>query len=192
MSSEAIEELITQRVADALETYKTNRNTRNGNENGNGIGSGSQSDGESGSKRIVHTARGCTIVGHDAAYNMSWKDLMKMMIEAYCSRNRIQKLESELWNLTGQADNKRRTEKNPRDNHVTQPTFKRQNVARAYTAGPGEKSGYAGNYHSECPTLRNQNRGNQAGSSESRKMVYALGGGEADKDPINIANNVDA
>ncbi|GKG59498.1 reverse transcriptase domain-containing protein, partial [Tanacetum coccineum] len=39
-------------------------------------------------------------VGHDAAYEMSWKDLMKMMTEAYCPRNEIQKLESELWNLT--------------------------------------------------------------------------------------------
>nr|GEU63863.1 hypothetical protein [Tanacetum cinerariifolium] len=40
------------------------------------------------------------IVGHDTAYDMSWKDLMKMMTEAYCPRNEIQKLEGELWNLT--------------------------------------------------------------------------------------------
>nr|GEW96573.1 reverse transcriptase domain-containing protein [Tanacetum cinerariifolium] len=39
-------------------------------------------------------------VGHDAAYEMSWKDLMKMMTKAYCPRNEIQKLESKLWNLT--------------------------------------------------------------------------------------------
>ncbi|GJS89161.1 hypothetical protein Tco_0771797 [Tanacetum coccineum] len=39
-------------------------------------------------------------VGHDAAYDMSWKDLMKMITEAYCLRNEIQKLETELWNLT--------------------------------------------------------------------------------------------
>ncbi|GKD86674.1 hypothetical protein Tco_1357828, partial [Tanacetum coccineum] len=32
-------------------------------------------------------------VGHDAAYEMSWKSLMKMMTEAYCPRNEIQKLE---------------------------------------------------------------------------------------------------
>ncbi|GKA80025.1 reverse transcriptase domain-containing protein [Tanacetum coccineum] len=43
-----------------------------------------------------------------------------------------------------QADNKRRLENTPRDNHVQQSPFKRHNVARAYTAGPGEKSGYAG------------------------------------------------
>ncbi|GJS46983.1 reverse transcriptase domain-containing protein [Tanacetum coccineum] len=35
-------------------------------------------------------------VGHDAAYEMSWKSLMKMMTEAYCPRNEIKKLENEL------------------------------------------------------------------------------------------------
>ncbi|GKA79938.1 hypothetical protein Tco_0786534, partial [Tanacetum coccineum] len=44
------------RVADALATYETNLNTGNGN----GNGSESQSNGESGSRRTVHTTRGCT------------------------------------------------------------------------------------------------------------------------------------
>ncbi|GJW16314.1 putative reverse transcriptase domain-containing protein [Tanacetum coccineum] len=135
MTSDAIEELIPQRVADALATYEANRNTINGNGNGNGNGSGSHSNGGSGSRRTVHTARGCMYkellncqpfnfkvnyvtctllsgaltwwnshvrnVGHDAVYDMSWKDLMKMTTEAYCPRNEIQKVESELWNLTG-------------------------------------------------------------------------------------------
>ncbi|GKC09213.1 hypothetical protein Tco_1000823 [Tanacetum coccineum] len=106
MTTDAIEELIAQRVTDALATYETNQNTRNGN----GNGSGSQFDDESGSRRTVHTARGCTYkeflnyqplnfkgskgvshvrtVGHDAAYEMSCKDLMKMITEAYCPRIR--------------------------------------------------------------------------------------------------------
>ncbi|GJY07192.1 reverse transcriptase domain-containing protein [Tanacetum coccineum] len=54
------------------------------------------------------------------------------------------------------------------------------------------KCGKQGQYHSECPKLKNLNRGNQAGSSEARGKVYALGGGEADQDLINIADNVDA
>ncbi|GKD16623.1 hypothetical protein Tco_1205781 [Tanacetum coccineum] len=58
MTTDTIEELIAQRVADALATYETNRNTVNGN--GNGNGSGSQSDGRSGSRRTVHTGRGFT------------------------------------------------------------------------------------------------------------------------------------
>ncbi|GKB74107.1 reverse transcriptase domain-containing protein [Tanacetum coccineum] len=45
---------------------------------------------------------------------------------------------------TRQADNKIRMENNPKDDYVQQPPHKRQNVARAYTAGPGEKKEYAG------------------------------------------------
>ncbi|GKF29319.1 reverse transcriptase domain-containing protein, partial [Tanacetum coccineum] len=36
----------------------------------------------------------------DAAFSMSWRELMKLMVEVYCPRNEIQKMESELWNLT--------------------------------------------------------------------------------------------
>ncbi|GKA55933.1 putative reverse transcriptase domain-containing protein [Tanacetum coccineum] len=43
-----------------------------------------------------------------------------------------------------QAENKRRLENNPRDIHVQQPPYKRHNVARAYTDGPGEKIEYVG------------------------------------------------
>ncbi|GJU32987.1 hypothetical protein Tco_1176576 [Tanacetum coccineum] len=150
--------MITQRVADALLNYETNRNNGNGNNNGNG-----SHDLGSGSGRTLCTAHGCTYkeflncqplnfkgtkrtvglahwvekmelvfhisnlpvecrvkyatctllggvitwwnshvrtIGHDAAHEMSWKSLMKMMTEAYCLRNEIQKLENELWNLT--------------------------------------------------------------------------------------------
>ncbi|GJZ73873.1 putative reverse transcriptase domain-containing protein [Tanacetum coccineum] len=40
------------------------------------------------------------IVGVDAAYTMKWTKLMKLMTEVYCPRNKIQKLETKLWNLT--------------------------------------------------------------------------------------------
>ncbi|GJS84484.1 putative reverse transcriptase domain-containing protein [Tanacetum coccineum] len=36
----------------------------------------------------------------EAAFAMSWKELMKQMTEVYCPRNEIQKMETELWNLT--------------------------------------------------------------------------------------------
>ncbi|GKE14431.1 putative reverse transcriptase domain-containing protein, partial [Tanacetum coccineum] len=39
-------------------------------------------------------------VGTDAAFAMSWRELMKLMAEVYCPRNEIQKMESKLWNLT--------------------------------------------------------------------------------------------
>nr|GEY11370.1 reverse transcriptase domain-containing protein [Tanacetum cinerariifolium] len=38
-------------------------------------------------------------IGHEAAYGMTWKTLMKMKTEKYCSRNEIRKLEMELWDL---------------------------------------------------------------------------------------------
>ncbi|GJR60688.1 ribonuclease H-like domain-containing protein [Tanacetum coccineum] len=37
--------------------------------------------------------------GIDEAYEISWKDLMKLMIEVYCSRNEIQKLETKEFDL---------------------------------------------------------------------------------------------
>nr|GEW97399.1 hypothetical protein [Tanacetum cinerariifolium] len=40
------------------------------------------------------------IVGVDVAYAMTWKTLIKLMTEVYCPRNEIQKIETELWNLT--------------------------------------------------------------------------------------------
>ncbi|GKE80255.1 putative reverse transcriptase domain-containing protein [Tanacetum coccineum] len=46
-------------------------------------------------------------IGNEAAYAMSWEKLMKLMTEVYCLRNEIQKMETELWNLTmkGLPDN---------------------------------------------------------------------------------------
>ncbi|GKE20468.1 reverse transcriptase domain-containing protein [Tanacetum coccineum] len=38
-------------------------------------------------------------VGHDAAYGMTWKILMKMLTDKYCPRSEIKKLKIELWNL---------------------------------------------------------------------------------------------
>ncbi|GJX08699.1 putative reverse transcriptase domain-containing protein [Tanacetum coccineum] len=92
-------------------------------------------------------------IGNEAAYAMSWAELMKLMTEVYCLRNKIQKMETELWNLTVKArfqdavhianqlmdkklqgyaarsaESKRRMESNPRDNRGQQPPFKRQNI----------------------------------------------------------------
>ncbi|GKC52478.1 reverse transcriptase domain-containing protein [Tanacetum coccineum] len=39
-------------------------------------------------------------IGTEAAFAMSWRELMKLMTKVYCPRNEIQKLESKLWNLT--------------------------------------------------------------------------------------------
>ncbi|GKE03586.1 putative reverse transcriptase domain-containing protein, partial [Tanacetum coccineum] len=39
-------------------------------------------------------------IGNEAAYAMSWAELIKLMTEVYCPRNEIQKMETKLWNLT--------------------------------------------------------------------------------------------
>ncbi|GJX74139.1 putative reverse transcriptase domain-containing protein [Tanacetum coccineum] len=39
-------------------------------------------------------------IGVDAAYAMNWAALMRLMTEVYCPRNEIQKMETELWNMT--------------------------------------------------------------------------------------------
>nr|GEY96589.1 putative reverse transcriptase domain-containing protein [Tanacetum cinerariifolium] len=39
-------------------------------------------------------------IGVDAVYAMKWAELMKLMTEVYCPRNEVQKMETELWNLT--------------------------------------------------------------------------------------------
>ncbi|GKA69601.1 putative reverse transcriptase domain-containing protein [Tanacetum coccineum] len=39
-------------------------------------------------------------IGTEAAFSMSWRELIKLMTEVYCPRNEIQKIETELWNLT--------------------------------------------------------------------------------------------
>ncbi|GJT33887.1 putative reverse transcriptase domain-containing protein [Tanacetum coccineum] len=36
----------------------------------------------------------------DAAYALSWRELLKLMTEVYCPRNKIQKMETELWNFS--------------------------------------------------------------------------------------------
>ncbi|GKD20703.1 putative reverse transcriptase domain-containing protein, partial [Tanacetum coccineum] len=38
-------------------------------------------------------------IGIEAAYAMSWAELMKLMTEVYYPRNKVQKIETELWNL---------------------------------------------------------------------------------------------
>nr|GEX32413.1 hypothetical protein [Tanacetum cinerariifolium] len=55
ISATIIEKLIAQRVADALSDYEANHNSENGNDNRNG-----SHDLGSGSRRTLHTARGCT------------------------------------------------------------------------------------------------------------------------------------
>ncbi|GKA25201.1 putative reverse transcriptase domain-containing protein [Tanacetum coccineum] len=48
----------------------------------------------------ISNCPGKRTIGTEAAFSMSWRELMKLMTEVYCPRNEIQKMETELWNLT--------------------------------------------------------------------------------------------
>ncbi|GJU65298.1 hypothetical protein Tco_1247133 [Tanacetum coccineum] len=219
MTDAAIRALIAQGVADALAERTNQRNT---NLNGDGSqGSGSEgvvgpTQWFERMKSVFHISNcvvenqvkfaTCTLhgialtwwnthvkmLGHDAAYGMPWKKLMKMMTTNYtqhfqepaliCGRMFLEesdKVEKYVVGLTDmiqgsvmaskskemqdaiefatelmdqkirtlaerQAENKRKFEDTSRNNQNQQQPFKRHNVARVYTAGPGKKKSYGG------------------------------------------------
>ncbi|GJR87124.1 hypothetical protein Tco_0211135 [Tanacetum coccineum] len=153
-------------MADALPDYDANQNSGNGNDNGNGI-----PDSGSGGGRMSHIAR--VNVGHDLAYRMPWKTLMKMMTENYCPRSEIKKLETELWNLTVKAD-----KWSGMLEAFTLYSEYDENLSQKYSWKPlsyKEFNGSEGHCRSECPKSKNQNCGNQTGNGETRGRAYALG-----------------
>nr|GEV49833.1 putative reverse transcriptase domain-containing protein [Tanacetum cinerariifolium] len=102
-------------------------------------------------EEIGTVMRGMETIGIDEAYKIPWKEMMKLMIDVYCPKKEIQKLENELWNLYVKGTdidaikmaNGLMDQKTP---------FKRQNVARAFTFGNSEKRGYTGSlpYCNKC------------------------------------------
>ncbi|GJZ02384.1 putative reverse transcriptase domain-containing protein [Tanacetum coccineum] len=76
----------------------------------------------------------------EAAYAMSWTELMKLMTELYYLRNEIQKMETEM--VPSEEDKVERFVGG----------FPGQNMARAYTARNNEKKGYVGSlpYYNKC------------------------------------------
>ncbi|GKD38418.1 putative reverse transcriptase domain-containing protein [Tanacetum coccineum] len=151
-------------------------------------------------------------VGIDEAYEMSWKDLMKLMIEVYCPRNEIQKLEKEdekiermASSLMDQkvrtyaarsAENKRKLDSQcivkcnnyKKVGHMAKDC-KDAVVTQAPRAPvPNQRvvtcfgCGGQGHYKSDCPKMKSQNRGNKSGNPEARGRAYAIGGGDANPD----------
>nr|GEX54851.1 putative ribonuclease H-like domain-containing protein [Tanacetum cinerariifolium] len=119
MSEAAINELIAQRVADALADYETNQNSRSGME--------------------METIFGMEATIQESTYSNERDDILaKILFEAIKLARSLMD-QKVLTYATRQAENKRRMDNNSRNNHAQQPPYKRQNVARAYAARLGEK-----------------------------------------------------
>nr|GEX51940.1 hypothetical protein [Tanacetum cinerariifolium] len=90
-------------------------------------------------------------------------DLMDQKLRTYAER---------------QNDNKRKADDSLRNNQQQQP-HKKQNVSRAYTAGPGAcyECGNTGHIKKNCPKLKNHRNGNRDGVAQGR--AYVLGGRDA-------------
>nr|GFA54472.1 reverse transcriptase domain-containing protein [Tanacetum cinerariifolium] len=105
---EALQRDVTQRVAEAIAEYETQRNSVVNGDTSNTTGTG---------PRTVRPTREYTykdylncrplkfngtegvIVGQEVAYAMPWKTLKQMMTAKYCPRSEVKKLEVDLWNL---------------------------------------------------------------------------------------------
>ncbi|GKA95599.1 putative reverse transcriptase domain-containing protein [Tanacetum coccineum] len=98
-------------------------------------------------------------IGIDEAYEMPWKDLMKLMIEELTllcpimvpeENDKIERMANGLMDqkvrvyIARSAEQKRKFDNNPQNNRVQQPPFKRHNVAQAFTVGNNKKKEYAG------------------------------------------------
>ncbi|GKC64460.1 reverse transcriptase domain-containing protein, partial [Tanacetum coccineum] len=139
MTPEAIEEMITLRVAKALAEQEANRNlgpiieskSENGDDNKNGNGGGCRNGnggcGNGNGNQGVN-AGGTGIAVHAVRMANSLID---------------QKVRT---NAARQVNNKRKWESQSRDNHAPQQPFRRPDVARAYIARNNKRSGYAGSY----------------------------------------------
>nr|GFA84689.1 hypothetical protein [Tanacetum cinerariifolium] len=106
-----------------------------------------------------------------------------------------------------QTENKRKQDDN--NNQAQQQPLKKQGMSIAYTTGPGERKespaaannhrnptcyecGNQGHYRIDCPELKNQDHGNQAGCTGAHGMVHALEGGEFNQDLNDVEDDINA
>ncbi|GKD37940.1 hypothetical protein Tco_1258147, partial [Tanacetum coccineum] len=148
-------------------------------------------------------------VGIDAAYEMSWKELIKMMTKCFqelallCLRmvpDEENKIKGYIWGL---PDNIQRnvTSAEPirlqdavrlanslMDQKVRASAARQAENKRRWESNQGNNQHPSGRIW-QGPTLlglekeSNQNHGNQAGNGKAQGRAYALGGGEANQDP---------
>nr|GEV85182.1 hypothetical protein [Tanacetum cinerariifolium] len=119
------------------------------------------------------------------AYLMTWEVLKKKITDKYCPQGEIKKLEIELWNLKkGRRTTKRKADDSFRNNHGhQQQPAKRQNVAKIYNMGLGERKPYGRNFpnskafQKRLPKAEDKDEGNV----NAQGWVYAVGNAKKKK-----------
>ncbi|GKB29797.1 hypothetical protein Tco_0869198 [Tanacetum coccineum] len=195
MSDAAIKALVARSVADALVEHEANRSRNRDDSHDSGSGRRrmesvfhiSNYTIENQVKFATCNLIGVSVtwwnshvktIGHDAAYGMPWKMLMKMKTDKYgprksdwvekyvgglpdmiqgsvmASKPKTMQEAIEIANdlmyqkvrtfTKRQAENKRKLDNNSSDKNIQQQPPKKQNVARAYSAGSSERKEYAG------------------------------------------------
>nr|GEU62691.1 putative reverse transcriptase domain-containing protein [Tanacetum cinerariifolium] len=139
--------------------------------------------------------------GTDAAYALLWRELMKLMTKVYCPINEIQKMETELWNLSVKHNDMATYTQRCKLHHKGQCTVRcymcrrighltrdHRSVITVTTQGtprPNQKvvtcfeCGVQGHYWKNYPKVKNRNRRNKARVPDARGKAYVLGGGDA-------------
>ncbi|GJY18639.1 putative reverse transcriptase domain-containing protein [Tanacetum coccineum] len=131
-------------------------------------------------------------VGHDAAYDMPWKTLMKMRTDHYCPRNEIKKLEMEIWNLKVKGvDLTRSGKKKPYGG--SKPLCAKCNYHHDGPCAPKcHKCNRVGHLARDCRSTANANTANnQRGTRAGQKPTcYECGAqGHFKRDCLKLKNN---
>ncbi|GJR68588.1 hypothetical protein Tco_0014653 [Tanacetum coccineum] len=158
------------------------------------------------------------IVGHDVAYAMTWTELKKKMTDNLIKLKEL--MDKKISMLAEcQAKNKRKLDSN---NQAQQQSPKSRMRPKLTSLGLVKEKSMLELYRlwqqykfqstlahaqkmlklqegrssdprlSDCPELKNQNHGNQAGGTGSRGVVHTLGGGETDQDLNKIEDEIEA
>ncbi|GJZ73811.1 putative reverse transcriptase domain-containing protein [Tanacetum coccineum] len=135
-------------------------------------------------------------IGAEAAFSMSWRELMKLMTEVYCPRNEIQKMESELWNLTMKNNDLAAYTQRFQELTMmcTKMVLEEEDRVEKFIGGllnniqgnviAAEPTRLQGHFRSDCPKLKDQNRGKKAGNKNGgtfllnnhyASMIFDLG-----------------
>nr|GEW25178.1 reverse transcriptase domain-containing protein [Tanacetum cinerariifolium] len=190
MIDAGIKELIAQGLADTLADYHANISNGNGND---------IHDLRRGKRMIEHTTHECTYSNFLKCQPLNCKGTKGVVGSVMASKLKTMHDAIEFANdrmdqnictfAKRQAENKRKLDDNSRNNHAQQHPYKRPNVARAYTVGPGEKREYGGslplctkwNYHHngkcalEEPSRRFRGLSLALRNGEAQARAYAVG-----------------